>query len=426
MKNCRRCKSTALTLLLGGMWWFAVTGATGCFAEDNRQLQGQSDVQVPIQQTRTEREGYIGAVSDQNPRERHNGVKLSAVTSGGPADQAGIQVGDVVLAINGRYVATPEELKSEVMKLQPGSRAEIQYQRNASINQTYVIVGMDPDSAQSTAHGSSERSLPQVAVSPAVPQNSGPAASNSSDRLLTPSKFMLEDGTPVKLRISRTVSSADAHVGDNVDFEVLEEVLVGNTLVIPKGGLALGTVTDAQPKRRMARGGKLNMNIDSVRLVDGEKVALRAVKEAKGGGHTGAMTGAMVGTAIVFFPAAPLFLFMHGKDIAIPKGTEITAYINGNVPLNLAKFQQGAGVPSVTGIAVTELTIDISSVPTGADIELDGSFVGDTPSSMRITPGDHVVKITKTGYKVWERKLKAISGNIRIAAELESASGSSK
>ncbi len=41
-----------------------------------------------------------------------------------------------------------------------------------------------------------------------------------------------------------------------------------------------------------------------------------------------AMTGAIIGTAIVFFPAAPLFLFMHGKDITIPKGTEITAYIN--------------------------------------------------------------------------------------------------
>jgi hypothetical protein len=41
--------------------------------------------------------------------------------------------------------------------------------------------------------------------------------------------------------------------------------------------------------------------------------------------HTGAMAGGVVATAIVFFPAAPSFLFMHGKDITIPKGTEITA-----------------------------------------------------------------------------------------------------
>ena len=129
---------------------------------------------------------------------------------------------------------------------------------------------------------------------------------------LTPSSGpVLEDGTPVKIRIARTVSSADAHVGDTVDFEVLEEVRVGTLLLIPKGGVAWGTITQAEAKRRMARGGKLDMNIDSVRLTDGEKVALRAVKEVKGGGHTGAMTGAIVGTAIVFFPAAPLFLFMH-------------------------------------------------------------------------------------------------------------------
>jgi len=50
------------------------------------------------------------------------------------------------------------------------------------------------------------------------------------------------------------------------------------------------------------------------------------------------MTGAMVATAIEFWPAAPLFLLMHGKDITIPKGTEITAYVNGEVPPNPAKF----------------------------------------------------------------------------------------
>jgi hypothetical protein len=141
--------------------------------------------------------------------------------------------------------------------------------------------------------------------------------------------FVLEEGTPVRLRINRTVSSADAHAGDTVDFEVLDDTVNG-TLVIPKGGLAFATVTEAQPKRRMARGGKLDMNIDYVKLVSGEKAALRAIKDVKGGGHTGGMVGGMVATSIVFFPAAPLFLLMHGKDISIPKGTEITAYVNGD------------------------------------------------------------------------------------------------
>lgn len=175
--------------------------------------------------------------------------------------------------------------------------------------------------------------------------------------LKQPLAFGLEDGTPIKLRLTRNLSSADATAGDRVDFEVLEDIKVKDVIVVPRGGLALATVTEVQHKRRMARGGKLDVNIDDVCLIDGEKAPLRAVKEAKGGGHTGAMTGAMIGTAIVFFPAAPLFLFMHGKDITIPKGTEITAYVNGDIPLDLcfakilcalkmARFPAATAVPS--------------------------------------------------------------------------------
>src|SRR5258707_8489147 len=170
-------------------------------------------------------------------------------------------------------------------------------------------------------------------------KNTKPVQKPETASLKQPLAFGLEDGTPIKLRLTRNLSSADATTGDRADFEVLEDVKVKDVIVVPRGGLALATITEAQHKRRMARGGKLDVNIDDVRLLDGEKAPLRAVKEVKGGGHTGAMTGAMIGTAIVFFPAAPLFLFMHGKDITIPKGTEVTAYINGDIPLDPVRFQ---------------------------------------------------------------------------------------
>ena len=69
----------------------------------------------------------------------------------------------------------------------------------------------------------------------------------------------------------------------------------------------------------MGRGGKLDMNIDKVRLADGSKTLLSATKNAKGGGHQGAMTGAIVATSLIFWPAAPFFLMIHGKDITIPR-----------------------------------------------------------------------------------------------------------
>jgi hypothetical protein len=146
-------------------------------------------------------------------------------------------------------------------------------------------------------------------------------------------RLVLPEGTPIRMRMNRTVSSADAQVGDNVDFETLDDVNLGEMVVVPKGSMAMATITEAVPKRRMARGGKLGMNIDYVRLPTGGKLALRGVQQGSGGGHTGAMTGAIVATSIVFFPAAPFFLFMHGKDMVIPKGHEVTVYTNTDYDL---------------------------------------------------------------------------------------------
>lgn len=150
--------------------------------------------------------------------------------------------------------------------------------------------------------------------------------------------FGLSEDTPVRLRLARNISSATEKLNDKVNFEVVEAIKIGDVVVIPQGATAIATVTEAKAKGRMGKAGKLNVNIDYVQLASGEKLALRAVQNNKGGGHTGAMTGAIVASSILFFPAAPLFLFMKGKDINIPKGTEITAYVAADTSLDRAKF----------------------------------------------------------------------------------------
>src|SRR2546425_870854 len=161
-------------------------------------------------------------------------------------------------------------------------------------------------------------------LSTALAQSSSPPPPSSQNQPANaqptaPSKgFVLEDGTPVKLRLGRSLSSADAHAGDRVDFEVAEEVSINRIVVIPKGDPASGTVTTARAKRRMARGGKLDVNIDSVQLADGEEAALRAVKESQGGGHTGIMAGGMVATSLSG-PRPPFFSSCMGRTSPSPK-----------------------------------------------------------------------------------------------------------
>ena len=268
---------------------------------------------------------------------------------------------------------------------------------------------------------------PSFSQSPGPPtqekKDQQPAQKPETPPLKQPLAFGLEDATPVKLRINRNISSADAQVNETVDFEVLEEVKVHDAIVIPRGGMAWGTVTEAQPKRRMGRAGKLNINIDNVRLTSGEKVALRAIKDVKGGGHQGAITGAIVATSIVFFPAAPLFLLVHGKDITIPKGTEITAYINGDIPLDSTKFAALTTSKAETGIVPAQsptpaptpqlgnspepvlFNVDIKCTPDAAEITVDEKYRGTTPSVLRLSAGDHKIKLEKSGFKSWEKTL---------------------
>jgi CRISPR/Cas system-associated exonuclease Cas4 (RecB family) len=234
------------------------------------------------------------------------------------------------------------------------------------------------------------------------------------------------DGTPVKLRISETISSASAKVGEEIPFEVIEDVDVDGVPVIAKGSTAIGTVTAAEPRRSMGRAGKLDISISYVRLHDQEKAALRAVKDEKGGGHVGAMTGAMVATAIVFFPAAPLFLFIHGKDISIPQGTEITAFVQGDMHLDISKFAAPAAATvaaAATPAAVAATcSLVVESTPVGADIEIDGGFVGNTPSTVTVNAGSHQVVVKKAGFTDWSRTLNVTGGTINLNATLDTAS----
>ncbi|HBB97402.1 MAG TPA: hypothetical protein DC054_18640 [Blastocatellia bacterium] len=116
----------------------------------------------------------------------------------------------------------------------------------------------------------------QTEAPPAMPATPRPALA-----------FGLVEDTPVRLKLARTMSSHDAKVDEKVDFEVVEDVKIGDVVVIQHGGMAIATVTEAKPKARMGKAGKLNMNIDYVQLMSSEKVPLRAVKGGSGGNHTG-------------------------------------------------------------------------------------------------------------------------------------------
>ena len=69
--------------------------------------------------------------------------------------------------------------------------------------------------------------------------------------------------------------------------------------------------------------------------------------------------------------------------------------------------------------AATKASLSITSTPAGADITINGSFVGNTPSVVDVYPGENVVLIQKKGFADWTRTLKIKGGTINLNAELD-------
>lgn len=63
--------------------------------------------------------------------------------------------------------------------------------------------------------------------------------------------------------------------------------------------------------------------------------------------------------------------------------------------------------------------VSVASTPDSAEIEIDGEFMGNTPSTLEIGPGEHDISVRKAGYKAWEKKINLAPGDIKVDAELE-------
>jgi serine protease Do len=72
------------------------------------------------------------------------GVEITAVDPGSPADQAGLQVGDIITQFAGQKVSTAGELRQAVISAKIGEKVEIDYIRNGKGNKTFATLVASP------------------------------------------------------------------------------------------------------------------------------------------------------------------------------------------------------------------------------------------------------------------------------------------
>jgi hypothetical protein len=194
-----------------------------------------------------------------------------------------------------------------------------------------------------------------------------------------PAALALHDATPIRLRLTRDLTFANAKAGELVDFEILDDLRIDGVLVMARGARSTATLTQAEPKTRMGRGGKLGVSLDSLPLLDGGKVSIRVGKQRQPAQSTDSAAPA----AAMLKPADPSLLFVFGKDETFPEDSTIVTYVDGEVQLDPARFL---------------VDISFTSNPPGAMVSMYGSPVGRTPFTTRLAPGTYQAVFAAGGF----------------------------
>jgi PEGA domain len=105
----------------------------------------------------------------------------------------------------------------------------------------------------------------------------------------------------------------------------------------------------------------------------------------------------------------------HAKEIRAAEGA---ADADSPVKLVPAASTGTSAPPPIS----QQSQLQISSDPAGADIEVDGNYVGNTPSTVAAAAGQHEISIKKNGFKPWQRKITVSAGQINVVAQLEANS----
>lgn len=140
------------------------------------------------------------------------------------------------------------------------------------------------------------------------------------------SGIILPEGTIIKAALLNDISGKEVSVGQNIDFELSDNIILNNKVAIAKGAKIVGTVTEAQRSKALGKKGRLAFSIDYLYLANGIVIKLRSQveKNLKGSG------AAVAAGAILLSPVALLF---NGKNAKYEKGEVFTAYVDKEVKL---------------------------------------------------------------------------------------------
>ncbi|MDQ6932996.1 MAG: hypothetical protein M3160_07450 [Candidatus Eremiobacteraeota bacterium] len=146
------------------------------------------------------------------------------------------------------------------------------------------------------------------------------------------SRVTLPGGTPMKVRMVDSISSASATVGESFAFKADQEVVVNGWVVIAKDAPGQGEVVSVQRAGGHGHSGNLGVKFNYIYGVDGMKIRLSTNAKHEGENRSGASSTATVASTILL---GPIGLFAHnmvrGHEVVLDGSRTLDAFVDGTV-----------------------------------------------------------------------------------------------
>ena len=189
-----------------------------------------------------------------------------------------------------------------------------------------------------------------------MPAQSAPAEASAStaatDGLLT-----LNEGVPFKLVVSQEVNSSTHREGQSFPLTVLEDVKVGETVVIPRGTPAYGEITWRTGKGAFGKSGKIEFALTHIEL-DGKRVPISGTYRQEGEGNT-------IATGVGVIAIGVFAGFITGKRARLPMGRELMTHVYSNVPFT-AEGRLASSYDSAAAMAAAQASTPLGQCKAAA------------------------------------------------------------
>jgi hypothetical protein len=175
---------------------------------------------------------------------------------------------------------------------------------------------------------------------------------------------VLANGTPVTLRLVTGIKAKEAKVGDVAEFVLDHDFQHREILLAKEGTPVQAVVVEASKAKWLSRGSKLGIDIQGLRLLNGQTLPLRGTPTYHGGVGPAAQIGAglvvegakpssgkssplvpgigpglCVLCELVFVPVTVVTLAAPGTNKNVEANAIATAFVDGDMPLNIESFR---------------------------------------------------------------------------------------